>query len=215
MAPPAGEQDRPRPRPPGKRGAWGPGGGKIRLDGASLAQYDPTLFGTLIGYLPQRVELFDGTIAENIAKLSKAPDSEAIVTAAKRADAHAMILKLPDGYDSRVSANGGRLSGGQIQRIGLARAMYGDPVLLILDEPNSNLDNDGGIALNRAIKGFKERGGSVLIMAHRPAAIEECELLLMLEDGRLMAFGPKDEVLRKVTQNHAQLASKPAPKGDG
>ncbi|MBU2983018.1 type I secretion system permease/ATPase [Lentibacter algarum] len=195
-------------------GAWRPAGGKVRLDGATLDQYDPTVLGTLIGYLPQRVELFDGTIAENIAKLSQSPDSEAVIAAAKRADAHNMILQLPDGYDSRVSANGGRLSGGQIQRIGLARAMYGEPVLLILDEPNSNLDNDGGLALNRAIKGFKDRGGAVLIMAHRPAAIEECDLLLMLEDGRMLAFGPKDEVLRKVTQNHAQLAAKPAPKGD-
>ncbi len=194
-------------------GAWHPAGGKIRLDGAALEQYDPSVLGTLIGYLPQRVELFDGTIAENIAKLSDAPDSEAVVAAAKRADAHDMIVKLPEGYDSRVSANGGRLSGGQIQRIGLARALYGDPVLLILDEPNSNLDNDGSQALNRAIKGFTQRGGSVLIMAHRPSAIEQCDMLLMLDDGRVTAFGPKDEVLRRMVQNHSQITGKPTPEG--
>ncbi|RFP87401.1 type I secretion system permease/ATPase [Rhodobacteraceae bacterium 63075] len=195
-------------------GAWRPAGGKIRFDGAALDQYDPEVLGTLIGYLPQRVELFDGTITENIAKLSETPDAEAVVKAAKRADAHDMIVTLPEGYDTRVSANGGRLSGGQIQRIGLARAMYGDPVLLILDEPNSNLDNDGSMALNRAIKVFKSEGKSVLIMAHRPAAIQECDLLLMLEDGRAVAFGPKEEVLRRVTKNHAELAGPGKPRPD-
>ncbi len=198
-------------------GAWRPAGGKIRLDGAALDQYDPDVLGSLIGYLPQRVELFDGTISENIAKLSEIPDGDAVVKAAKRADAHDMIVKLPNGYDTRVSANGGRLSGGQIQRIGLARAMYGDPVLLILDEPNSNLDNDGSMALNRAIKVLKSEGKSVLIMAHRPAAIQECDLLLMLENGRAVAFGPKDEVLQRVTKNYAELNApgKPRPGESG
>ncbi|MCV2893091.1 type I secretion system permease/ATPase [Lentibacter sp. XHP0401] len=193
-------------------GAWRPAGGKIRLDNAALDQYDPSVLGELIGYLPQRVELFDGTIAENIARLSPTPDAPAVVAAAKRADAHAMIVKLPDGYDTKVSTNGGRLSGGQIQRIGLARAMYGDPVLLILDEPNSNLDNDGSQALNRAIAAFRTEGKSVLIMAHRPAAIEECDMLLMLEDGRALAYGPKEEVLRRMVQNHAEIG-KNAGKG--
>ncbi len=124
-------------------GVWRPAGGKIRLDGASLENYEPDILGQHIGYLPQRVQLFDGTIAENIARLSSTADPEKIVAAAKKAAAHDMILKLPDGYDTRVSSAGGRLSGGQIQRIGLARAMYGDPVLLVLDEPNSNLDNHG------------------------------------------------------------------------
>ena len=186
-------------------GLWRPAGGKIRLDGAALDQYEPTVLGELIGYLPQRVELFDGTIAENIARLSPEPDPSKIVKAAKQADAHEMILKLPDGYDTSVAAAGGRLSGGQIQRIGLARAMYGDPVLLVLDEPNSNLDNEGSQALNQAIRTFKSEGNSVLIMAHRPAAIQECEVLLMLEQGAVRAFGPKDEVLRDVVKNHQQI----------
>lgn len=120
-------------------GVWRPLAGKIRLDGATLDQYDPDVLGCLLGYLPQRITLFDGTIADNIARFDPQVDSAAVVAAAKRADAHDMIVKLPKGYDTRISAAGGRLSGGQIQRIGPARALYGNPVLLILDEPNSNL----------------------------------------------------------------------------
>ncbi len=187
-------------------GVWRPAGGKLRLDGATLDQYGPDL-GLHIGYLPQRVTLFDGTIAENIARLSENPDPERIVAAAKKADAHDMILKLPDGYDTRVTAAGGRLSGGQMQRVGLARAMYGDPVILVLDEPNSNLDNEGSEAVNRAVRTMKEEGKSVLIMAHRPAAIKECDMLLMLENGARAAFGPKEEVLRAMVQNHQQVQS--------
>ena len=187
-------------------GVWRPAGGKIRLDGASLDQYGADVLGTHVGYLPQRVTLFDGTIAENIARLSPQPDSQAVVAAAQKADAHEMILRLPNGYDTRVSAAGGRLSGGQIQRIGLARALYGDPVVLVLDEPNSNLDNEGSEAVNRAIRSFKEQQKAVLIMAHRPAAIRECDMLLMLEGGSRTAFGPRDEVLKQVVQNHQQIA---------
>ena len=186
-------------------GLWRPAGGRIRLDGASLDQYDPAVLGQHIGYLPQRVQLFDGTIAENIARLADTPDSEAVVAAAKKADAHQMILDLTHGYDTRVTAGGGRLSGGQMQRIGLARAMYGNPVILVLDEPNSNLDNEGSEAVNTAIRTFKAEGHSILIMAHRPAAIRECDTLLMLEGGMVRAFGPKDEVLRDVVKNHGDL----------
>ncbi len=196
-------------------GAWRPAGGKIRLDGATLDQYDPAVLGDLIGYLPQRVTLFDGTIAENIARLSPSPDAAAVVKAAQRADAHAMILALPEGYDTVVCASGGRLSGGQIQRIGLARAMYGDPVLLVLDEPNSNLDHDGSQALNRAIAGVRAAGKSVLIMAHRPAAIEQCDSLLMLNEGRVLGFGPKDEILRRMVQNHADITWPTGPWASG
>ncbi|WP_428926963.1 type I secretion system permease/ATPase [Marinibacterium sp. SX1] len=186
-------------------GVWMPAGGSIRLDGAGLDQYGPDDLGRHIGYLPQRVQLFEGTIAQNIARLSDSPDAAKVVAAAKKSAAHDMIVRLPDGYDTRVSAGGGRLSGGQIQRIGLARALYDDPVILILDEPNSNLDNDGSVALNHAIRVLKEDGRSALIMAHRPAAIQECDRLLVLDHGMRAAFGPKDEVLRSMVQNHADI----------
>jgi len=194
-------------------GVWRPAGGKMRLDGAALDQYDPDVLGGYIGYLPQRVTLFDGTIADNISRLSATPDDAAIVAAAKKADAHDMILRLPDGYDTRVSASGGLLSGGQIQRIGLARALYGDPVLLVLDEPNSNLDNAGSAALNRAIRAMKVEKKSVIIMAHRPAAIQECDLLLVLDGGLRKAFGPRDEVLAKTVQNAKQIQQAQNPGG--
>jgi ATP-binding cassette subfamily C protein len=187
-------------------GVWRPAGGKIRLNGAALDQFEPEVLGQHIGYLPQRVQLFDGTIAENIARLSLAPDAAQVVEAARKADAHDMILKLPEGYDTRVTAGGGRLSGGQMQRIGLARAMYGAPVILVLDEPNSNLDNEGSEAVNNAIRSFKSEGKSILIMAHRPAAIAECDLLLMLDHGQVRAFGPKEKVLQEVVKNRAQIA---------
>lgn len=186
-------------------GVWRPLGGKVRLDGATLDQYDPDVLGRFLGYLPQRIMLFDGTIADNIARLDPQPDSARVVAAAKKADAHDMIVKLPNGYDTRISAAGGRLSGGQMQRIGLARALYGDPVLLILDEPNSNLDNEGSAALNAAIRTMKEEGKSVLIMAHRPAAIQECDLLLVLEGGVRKGFGPRDQVLRDLVKNHTDI----------
>ena len=194
-------------------GVWRTAGGKIRLDGATLDQYEPEVLGGLIGYLPQRVQLFDGTIAENIARLAAQPDAEQIVAAAKKADAHNMILKLPNGYDTRVTAGGGRLSGGQVQRIGLARAMYDNPVILILDEPNSNLDNKGSQAVNKAIRALKSEGKSVLIMAHRPSAIEDCELLLMLDGGVMRAFGAKDKVMAEVLKNNAELKQAKGPGG--
>jgi PrtD family type I secretion system ABC transporter len=191
-------------------GVWTPAGGKIRLDGAALDQYDPAMLGAHIGYLPQRVQLFDGTIAQNIAGLAVNPDDEAVVRAAKKAAAHEMILALPDGYDTQVSGGGGMLSGGQMQRIGLARAIYGNPVILVLDEPNSNLDNDGSIALNNAIREIKADGGAVMIMAHRPSAIAECDLLLVLEHGNVRAFGPRDQILERTVQNARQIQSSAA-----
>ena len=194
-------------------GVWRPAGGKVRLDGATLDQYDPDVLGSYFGYLPQRITLFDGTIAQNIARLQEAPDGLKVVAAAKKAAAHDMIVKLPEGYDTRVSTTGGRLSGGQIQRIGLARALYGDPVILVLDEPNSNLDNDGSMALNLAIREMKADNRAVLIMAHRPAAIQECDLLLVLEDGARRAFGPRDQVLREMVKNHAEIAKTTAQGG--
>jgi ATP-binding cassette subfamily C protein len=186
-------------------GVWRPLAGRIRLDGAALDQFAPDVLGRLIGYLPQRIALFDGTVADNIARLDPQPDSARIVEAARKADAHDMILGLPQGYDTPVSAVGARLSGGQMQRIGLARALYGDPVLLILDEPNASLDGTGSAALNRAIRAAKADGRAVLIMAHRPAAIQECDLLLVLGDGTRRAFGPRDQVLRDEVKNHTDI----------
>jgi ATP-binding cassette subfamily C protein len=186
-------------------GIWQPVSGKVRLDGAALDQYAPDVRGQYIGYLPQRVTLFNGTIRDNIARLSPKPDDEAVVKAAQLAGAHEMILHLPDGYDTKVSPQGGRLSGGQVQRIGLARALYGNPVLVVLDEPNSNLDNEGSAALNTAIRQLRQQGACVLIMAHRPAAVQECDLILMIESGIRRAFGPKDQVMREVLKNHNEI----------
>lgn len=194
-------------------GVWRPAGGKVRLDGATLDQYDSDVLGSYIGYLPQRVTLFDGTIADNIARLQPNPNDEMVIAAARKAAAHDMILQLPDGYNTRVSAVGSRLSGGQIQRIGLARALYGDPMILVLDEPNSNLDNEGSNALNAAIRAMKAAGKSILIMAHRPAAIQECDVLLVLEDGMRKAFGPRDQVLREMVKNHTDIISASSPGG--
>ena len=192
---------------------WKPAQGKIRLDGAALDQFEDDVLGAHIGYLPQDVALFEASVAENIARLSEEVDPEAVVTAAKRAGAHDMILKLPQGYDTPAGPSGGRLSGGQRQRIALARALYKDPAVLILDEPNSNLDAMGEAALINAIKEAKSRGRTVVIMAHRPSAIAACDLLLMLEAGAARAFGPKDEVLRQTTANYPQLVQGQAPAG--
>lgn len=194
-------------------GVWRPAGGSLRLDAAALEHYEPAILGQHIGYLPQRVQLFDGSISENIARLVSQPDAAKVVEAAKAAAAHEMILELPDGYDTLVNAAQHRLSGGQMQRIGLARAMYGDPVIVVLDEPNSNLDNVGSEALNAAIRNIKARGGAVMIMAHRPAAIQECDVLLVIDNGMATAFGPKDDVLKASVKNHQQIQK--APPGSG
>lgn len=189
-------------------GVWPTSGGKIRLDDAAIDQYGPDVLGSHIGYLPQKVVFFDGTIGENIARLNSHADPQQIIDAAKKAAAHELILRQPDGYDTHISASDNRLSGGEMQRIGLARALFGDPVIVVLDEPNANLDNDGSNAMNQAIRAMKADGRSVIIMAHRPSAIRECETLLVIEGGMRRAFGPRDEVLRSTVQNHARIAKK-------
>ncbi|MFK7865121.1 MAG: type I secretion system permease/ATPase [Pseudohongiellaceae bacterium] len=178
-------------------GVWKPMSGALRLDGATLDQYASHTLGKHIGYLPQRVQLFDGTIAENIARLDPEINGPKVVAAAKKADAHEMILELPNGYDTVISTGQSRLSGGQMQRIGLARALYGKPVVVVLDEPDSNLDSIGSDALNKAIKQLKSQNCAVLIMAHRPAAIRECDMLLVLDNGTCAAFGPKEKIMQQ------------------
>ncbi len=180
---------------------WPLAAGEIRLGGATLNQYNPDSLGRHIGYLPQTVTLFPGTIAENIARMNLTVNSELVVKAAKQANVHEMIMQLPNGYDTHLDGNENQLSGGQRQRVALARALYGDPVVLVLDEPNSMLDADGSDALNMTVKSFKETGRSVIVMTHRPAAIAECDLLLVVEKGAATAFGPRDDVMQKTLQN--------------
>ncbi len=186
-------------------GVWPPLAGEIRFDGATLDQWSDTELGRRIGYLPQDVGLFAGTIAQNIARLSPDMNEGEVVQAAQRGGAHRMIVGLPNGYDTEIGEGGGQLSGGQRQRVGLARALYGDPPLLIFDEPNANLDAEGEATLVQAIRDAKERGSAVIVMAHRPSAIAACDKLLVMKDGQQQAFGPRDEILRQTTTNHAQV----------
>jgi PrtD family type I secretion system ABC transporter len=181
-------------------GAWVAQRGTIRLDSAALDQWSPDLLGPHIGYLPQDIELFDGTVAQNIARFDPQAGSEAIIAAANAADVHDMILRLPDGYDTNIGEAGAALSAGQRQRVALARALYGDPFLVVLDEPNSNLDADGDAALTRAITSVRERGGIAIVIAHRPSALAGLDQVMVLGAGQVQAFGPRDEVLRQVVQ---------------
>lgn len=179
-------------------GYWPPSHGKICFDGASLDQWAPDILGRHIGYLPQDVELLSGTVAQNISRFEPHADPHAIRAAAAAAGVHHMIVSLANGYDTRIGEGGTVLSAGQAQRIALARALYRDPFLVVLDEPNSNLDADGDAALTEAILGVRARGGIVVVVAHRPSAIAGVDLVLALKHGRAVAFGPKDEVLAQV-----------------
>ncbi|OOY18672.1 protease/lipase ABC transporter permease/ATP-binding protein [Thioclava sp. DLFJ5-1] len=181
-------------------GLWPVTQGEIRLGGAELAQYDPDRLGRSLGYLPQDVAVFSGTVAHNIARFDPEARSEDVILAAEQAAAHELILGLADGYDTQVSEGGGRLSGGQRQRIGLARAFFGDPVCLILDEPNASLDDPGVQALNLAISNARAAGKVVLVMSHRPSALAECNKVMILEGGQMRAFGPRDEVLNRFVK---------------
>ena len=180
-------------------GAWRPYAGTVRVDGADLHNWDPEARGDFMGYLPQDVELFDGSVAENIARFGEM-DSEAIVTAAKRAGVHDMILRLPQGYDTPIGTGGCALSGGQRQRIGLARAVYGGPCLVILDEPNSNLDDEGESALVHAISELKRAGTTVVIISHRPSILGVTDQILVLAEGAVRMFGNRAEVLARFTR---------------
>jgi ATP-binding cassette subfamily C protein PrsD len=183
-------------------GVWGTMRGEIRLDGAALDQWEPDALGRHIGYLPQDVELFEGTIAENIARFQPDARAEDVISAAKIAGAHELILNFPDGYDTRIGESGASLSGGQRQRVALARALYGDPFLVVLDEPNASLDGAGDEALNQAIFSVRKRGGIVIVITHRPAALGQVDQVAIMEDGRIKAMGPRDEVLQSVMKRN-------------
>ena len=182
-------------------GLVAPTAGEVRLAGATLDQYGPERLGHYIGYLPQDVQFFDGTVAENIAQMASEPDQLKVVAAAQKARVHEIILGLPQGYDTRIGSADAQLSGGQKQRLALARALYNDPVLLVLDEPNSALDAEGSEALNAAVQAMKAENRAVLIMTHRPTAISACDKLLILDDGKPAGYGPRDEIIKAMMKN--------------
>jgi len=179
-------------------GLWAPARGDVRIDGATLDQWDADAIGRHFGYVPQTIDLIDGTIGENIARFDPAAPSAAIIAAARAAGMHDTILALTDGYDTRVSAGGGELSAGQRQRIGLARALYGDPFLLVLDEANSNLDAAGDAALADAIGAVQRRGGIVVMITHRPATLGPASHMAVMQHGRMIDFGERDAVLHRI-----------------
>jgi ATP-binding cassette subfamily C protein len=189
-------------------GVWLPFRGKVRLDGAALDQWSSDVLGRHVGYLPQDVELFAGTVAQNICRFDPEASSDGIIAAAKEAGVHEMIIKMREGYNTQIGEQGAALSAGQAQRVALARALYGNPFLIVLDEPNSNLDTEGDEALTRAIRGARERGAIVVVVAHRPIGIEAVDQILVLKDGRMQAFGPKEQVLAQVLQ---QRVAPPSP----
>ena len=184
-------------------GAWRPTAGHVRLDGADVTSWDPDELGKHVGYLPQTVELFPGTVAQNIARMREVDDA-AVIAAAMLADVHEMVLRLPDGYDTDVGTHGHRLSGGQKQRIALARALFGEPALIVLDEPNANLDGAGEQALHKALVELKNRGRTILIVAHQPSILRAADSLLVLKGGRVAAFGERDRMLRALMQQSQQ-----------
>jgi PrtD family type I secretion system ABC transporter len=190
-------------------GVWMPARGKVRLDGAALDQWSSDVLGRYVGYLPQDVELFAGSVAQNICRFDPEAKSEAIIAAAKEAGVHEMIIKMREGYDTQIGEQGTALSAGQAQRVALARALYGNPFLIVLDEPNSNLDSEGDEALTRAVRAARERGAIVVVVAHRPIGIEGVDQLMVLRDGRMQAFGPKEQVLGQVLQRVAPPAPTP------
>jgi ATP-binding cassette subfamily C protein len=192
-------------------GVWTPLGGQVRLDEAALNQWSSEALGPHLGFLPQEVELFPGTISQNIARFEEGADPALVLAAARAAGVHGLILRLPEGYDTRIGETGAGLSAGQRQRIGLARALYRDPFLVVLDEPNSNLDAEGEAALTQAILGVRRRGGICVTIAHRPSALAALDMVLVMAEGRMQAFGPKDEVLKHVLRPPGPAPTPAAP----
>ena len=190
-------------------GIWPALRGEVTIGGAALAQWDRAALGDEIGYLPQDIELFAGTVFENIARFKPDFDPDDVVAAARAADVHELILDLPNGYNTQVGEGGANLSGGQRQRIALARALFRNPFLVVLDEPNSNLDAEGELALSEAIAAVRARQGIVVVVAHRPNALHHCNLIAMMAGGKLEAFGEKDAVLGKVVRRPAAAGAGP------
>lgn len=181
-------------------GAIEPVAGTVRLDGARLNTWDADQLGAAIGFVPQQATMFRGTIRDNIARFRSDATDEQVVEAAREADAHEMILSLPDGYETRLGLNGAGLSGGQAQRVSMARALFGHPALVVLDEPNAYLDGDGDVGMIECIAGLRARGTSVVVIAHRPSILRGVDRLLVLRDGRVVCCGPRDEVLHRMAQ---------------
>ena len=184
---------------------WTPARGQVRLDNAALDQWSPYALGKHVGYLPQDVELFAGTLAQNIARFTPNADPKAIIAAAKASGVHDLVLRLPYGYETQIGDGGEALSAGQRQRVALARALFGDPFLVVLDEPNSNLDAEGEAALTEAVLGIRARGGIAIVIAHRPSALAGVDQVLVMAHGRQHALGPKDEILTRVLQSPSDL----------
>jgi PrtD family type I secretion system ABC transporter len=194
-------------------GIWPALRGSVRLDDAELTQWRDDVLGRYVGYLPQEVALLDGTIEQNISRFDPAADPRAIVAAARAAGIHEMIVRMPDGYHTEMGPHGASLSAGQRQRIGLARALYGDPFLIVMDEPNSNLDAEGEAALTAAIEGVTARGGIVIVVAHRPSALAAVDQVAIVQNGRMVAMGPKATILQ--TQPRLRPANADAPEEPG
>jgi ATP-binding cassette subfamily C protein PrsD len=190
-------------------GVWKPVRGSVQLDGAALDQWTADARARHVGYLPQDVELFSGTVAENISRFARDATSDSIISAAQAAGVHDIIVKLPNGYETELGEGGQSISAGQRQRIGLARALYGDPFLVVLDEPNSNLDADGERALTQAILSVRKRSGIIIVVAHRPSVLAGVDMLLVMNQGKIAAFGPRDQVVTKNFRSDG--AATPAP----
>ncbi len=195
-------------------GVWQPFSGKVRIDGADLLTWPRARIGPSIGYLPQDIELFDGTIAENIARFGTV-DPPRVIEAARNAGVHEMILALPRGYDTQIGDGGSQLSGGQKQRMGLARALFGDPAILVFDEPNSNLDEEGEACLIEAIRRLKDAGRTIVIIAHKPSVLVHVDKVMVMRDGVMVMFGPRADVMARVTRPVLAAVGQPAHQGTG
>jgi ATP-binding cassette subfamily C protein len=187
-------------------GIWPVLRGSVRLDGADLIQWREEEIGQHVGYLPQEVSLMDATIEDNICRFEHRPDSLKVIQAAKAAGVHDMILKMPDGYRTQLGPQGTALSAGQRQRVALARALYGNPFVVVMDEPNSNLDGEGEEALTRAIEGIRARGGIAIVIAHRPSALVAVDLVAIVQNGRMVSFGKKHDIMTPGLQPAARNA---------